>query len=212
MNKMPVRILIFEDNNGLREGLCQLLALRDDLVIAGDYAEASQVTSLTLLHKPDLILMDIDMPGVDGIEAVRLVRAVNGEVQIIMLTVFDNHTSVFDALKAGANGYLLKRNVSDRLVPAIYEVLEGGAPMSPSIARMVIDEMQLRKKPDAYSLSERERQILSLLANGNSFKMIASDLGISLETVRTHIKHIYEKLHVNSQIEAVSKAIREKLV
>jgi DNA-binding NarL/FixJ family response regulator len=209
---MPIRILIFEDNAGLREGLCQLLMLRDEYEITGQYENASQVITLTNLHNPDVILMDIEMPGISGIEAVRLVRGVNLRVQIIMLTVFDDHSHVFDALKAGANGYLLKRNVSDRLIASIGEVLGGGAPMSPSIARMVIGEMQTSKSSASYSLSDREKQILSSLADGNSFKMIASDLGISLETVRTHIKRIYEKLHVHSQIEAVSKAIREKLV
>jgi DNA-binding NarL/FixJ family response regulator len=209
---MPVRILIFEDNAGLREGLCQLMMLSDEYEITGRYENASQVITLLELHNPDVILMDIEMPGISGIEAVRLVRTVNRDVQIIMLTVFDDHSHVFDALKAGANGYLLKRNVSDRLISSIGEVLAGGAPMSPSIARMVIGEMQTSKPSAAYPLSDREKQILSSLADGNSFKMIASDLEISLETVRTHIKRIYEKLHVHSQIEAVSKAIREKLV
>jgi DNA-binding NarL/FixJ family response regulator len=209
---MPIRILIFEDNAGLREGLSQLLMLRDEYQIAGQYEDAAQVITHTEMHNPDLILMDIEMPGISGIEAVRLLRTVNRDVQIIMLTVFDDHSHVFDALKAGANGYLLKRNVSDRLITSIREVLDGGAPMSPSIARMVIGEMQSRKPSPAYRLSEREKQILTSLADGNSFKMIASDLEISLETVRTHIKRIYEKLHVHSQIEAVSKAIREKLV
>lgn len=209
---MPIRILIFEDNAGLREGLSQLLMLRDEYQIAGQYEDAAQVITQTEMHNPDLILMDIEMPGISGIEAVRLLRTVNRDVQIIMLTVFDDHSHVFDALKAGANGYLLKRNVSDRLITSIREVLDGGAPMSPSIARMVIGEMQSQKPSSAYRLSEREKQILTSLADGNSFKMIASDLEISLETVRTHIKRIYEKLHVHSQIEAVSKAIREKLV
>jgi DNA-binding NarL/FixJ family response regulator len=209
---MPIRILIFEDNACLREGLSQLLMLRDEYQIAGQYDNATQVIAQTEMHNPDLILMDIEMPGISGIEAVKLLRTVNRDVQIIMLTVFDDHSHVFDALKAGANGYLLKRNVSDRLLTSIREVLDGGAPMSPSIARMVIGEMQSLKPAPGYRLSEREKQILSSLADGNSFKMIAADLEISLETVRTHIKRIYEKLHVHSQIEAVSKAIREKLV
>ena len=129
-----------------------------------------------------------------------------------MLTVFDDQGHIFEALQSGANGYLLKRNASDRLVQSIEEVLSGGAPMSPSIARLIISEMQLRKPQENYQLSIREKEILKSLATGNSFKLIASDLQISLETVRTHIKKIYEKLQVHSQIEAVSKALNEKLV
>jgi DNA-binding NarL/FixJ family response regulator len=156
--------------------------------------------------------MDIDMPGITGVEAVRQIREYDLKTQIIMLTVFDDDRHVFDALMAGANGYLLKRNVSDRLVHAIQEVLEGGAPMSPSIARLVINQLHDQQPANQYMLTEREKEILKSLSKGNSFKLIASDLGISFETVRTHIKRIYDKLHVHSQGEAISKALQEKLV
>lgn len=207
-----IRILIFEDNINLREGICQLLMLREEYSIVGDYGDAGHAKEVVIKCRPDVILMDIDMPGINGVEAVKQIREYDQTVQIIMLTVFDDNTHVFDAMKAGANGYLLKRNVSDRLVLAIQEVLEGGAPMSPSIARLVINQLHVQKPTNQYMLSEREKEILKSLSKGNSFKLIAADLGISFETVRTHIKRIYDKLHVHSQGEAISKALQEKLV
>lgn len=209
---MPIKILIYDDNLDLREGICHLLRLREEYEVVGDFGDARNVVKEVLDLKPDVIVMDIEMPGISGVEAVKKIRAIDRNAQIIMLTVFDDQGHIFEALQSGANGYLLKRNASDRLVQSIEEVLSGGAPMSPSIARMVISEMQQRKPQENYQLSNREKEILKSLATGNSFKLIASDLQISLETVRTHIKRIYEKLHVHSQIEAVSKALNEKLV
>jgi DNA-binding NarL/FixJ family response regulator len=211
---MAVHILIYEDNNNLRDSLASLLSLTQEYKVLATYPDCSKVKEQVIQWKPQVILMDIDMPGINGIEAVRIIRQFNKEVQIIMLTVFDDNSHVFDALSAGANGYLLKKYVSEKLLHSIHEVLEGGAPMSPSIARMVIDNMQqpLKLPGNDYQLTNREKEILQSLSKGNSFKMIAAELSISLDTVRTHIKHIYDKLHVRSQIEAVSKAINEKLV
>lgn len=209
---MPIKILIFEDNSELRNGLCQLLMLREEFDVVGSFGDACHAKEIVINSRPDVILMDIDMPGLNGVEAVRQIREYDLTTQIIMLTVFDDNSHVFDALMAGANGYLLKRNVSDRLILAIQEVLEGGAPMSPSIARLVIDKLHIQKPINEYMLSEREKEILRSLSKGNSFKLIAADLGISFETVRTHIKRIYDKLHVHSQGEAISKALNEKLV
>jgi DNA-binding NarL/FixJ family response regulator len=211
---MPVRIIIYEDNPHLRESIRNLLMLSDDYIVADSFADCMKVEEQVKAIGPDIILMDIDMPGMTGIEGVKRVRTFNRSVQILMITVFDDNSHVFDALYAGANGYLLKKYISDKLVHAIQEVLQGGAPMSPSIARMIIANMQ---KPapvsdNDYQLTNREREILQLLSKGNSFKMIAADLCISIDTVRTHIKRIYDKLHVRSQIEAVSKAINERLV
>jgi DNA-binding NarL/FixJ family response regulator len=209
----PVRILIFEDNSTLRESLTNLLALTGDYMVLASFPDCSNVEELVHELNPEVILMDIDMPGINGIEAVSKIRRFNQQVQIIMLTVFDDNTHVFDAMYAGANGYLLKKYISDKLIHAIQEVLQGGAPMSPSIARLIITSLQQPVvAAKNYQLTNREKEILQLLSNGNSFKMIASELTISLDTVRTHIKHIYDKLHVRSQIEAVSKAITEKLV
>ena len=210
---MKIPVLIYEDNNTLREGLGNLLKLSEDFDLAGSYADAQEVQSQVTTLNPQVILMDIDLPGINGIEAVRIIRKFNSQVQIIMLTVFDDSTHVFDALSAGANGYLLKKYVSDKLFHAIREVLDGGGPMSPTIARLIIGSMQKNTTVQKeYHLTQRELETLQLLSKGNSFKMIAELLSISVETVRTHIKKVYEKLHVNSQLEAVSKAINEKLV
>lgn len=209
---MPTKILIYDDNTDLREGICHLLRLREEYEVVGEFGDAKNVVKEVTELKPDVILMDIEMPGITGVEAVKKIRTIDRKAQIIMLTVFDDQGHIFEALQSGANGYLLKRNASDRLVQSIEEVLSGGAPMSPSIARLIISEMQVRKPQENYQLSVREKEILKSLATGNSFKLIASDLQISLETVRTHIKKIYEKLQVHSQIEAVSKALNEKLV
>lgn len=212
---MPVKIIVYEDNSTLRESLSSLLSLETNYQLLASYADCRNVTAQVKEADPDVVLMDIDMPEVNGIEAVKKIRAFNTRVQIIMLTVFDDNTHVFEAMYAGANGYLLKKYVSDKLIGAIREVLDGGAPMSPTIARMVISNMQQPAPQVAendYQLTQREKETLNLLSKGNSFKMIAAELGISIDTVRTHIKRIYDKLHVRSQIEAVSKAINERLV
>lgn len=214
---MNTSVLIFEDNNSLRDSLFNLLQLDGSFSVLGSFPNCMDAEVQVQKFNPDVILMDIDMPGRTGIEAVQKIRAVNKNVQIIMLTVFDDSSHVYDAIYAGANGYLLKKNASDKLINSIREVLHGGAPMSPTIARMVVNHMQqpsqASQAPAAdYQLTPREKEILQSLSRGNSFKLIAAELGISLDTVRTHIKRIYDKLHVRSQIEAVSKAINEKLV
>lgn len=208
---MSIKILVFEDNDLLRESLSSLVALQPGFALAGAYPNVLQVKSQINQHQPDVVLMDIDMPGKTGIEAVREIRSFNTSLPVIMLTVFDDNIHVLEAIKAGASGYLLKKHISSKLFDAITEVLDGGAPMSPSIARMVIGSMQ-RPSENPYQLTTREREILNVLSTGNSYKMIAAQFNISIDTVRTHIKKIYEKLQVHSQTEAVSKAINEKLV
>jgi DNA-binding NarL/FixJ family response regulator len=211
---MQTGILVYEDNDDLRESLCNLVMFADNLLLLGNFSRLNNVARQVEELQPEVILMDIDMPGINGIDAVKLIRAFNQQVQIIMLTVFDDNCHVLDAICAGASGYLLKKNISDHLLDAINQVLQGGAPMSPGIARMVIQSMQQTTKPLAnnYSLTGREKEILSSLSKGNSYKLIAADLFISIDTVRTHIKNIYEKLQVHSQVAAVSKAVNEKLI
>lgn len=210
---MKLSVLIYEDNPLLRESVSTMIQSNRELKLSAACESALNVEAEVKLFKPDFILMDIDMPGMSGIEAVQKIRKFNTTVPIVMLTVFDDNNHVFEALQAGASGYLLKKHISTKLFDAIQEVLDGGAPMSPSIARMVLASMQ--QKPaieNPYQLTAREKEILTSLSKGNSYKMIASEFAISIDTVRTHIKKIYEKLQVHSQTEAVSKAINEKLV
>ena len=211
---MAVSVFIYEDNDNLRESLCSLFALTEEYEVSGAFSNCIKAEEQVSAYMPDVILMDIDMPGINGIEAVKKIRSFNKQVQIIMLTVFDDNAHVFDALSAGANGYLLKKNISDKLITSIQEVLNGGAPMSPAIARMIIMQMQqaAASQQNEYALTNREKEMLSLLSKGNSHKMIAAASGISIETVRSHLKKIYDKLHVHSQTEALSKAFNEKLV
>ena len=210
---MKLSILIYEDNPLLRESVGTMIQSNRDLRLEAAFENVLNVEAEVKFYNPDFILMDIDMPGMSGIEAVIKIRKFNTEVPIVMLTVFDDNTHVFEALQAGASGYLLKKHISTKLFDAIQEVLDGGAPMSPSIARMVLASMlQKPAVENPYQLTSREKEILTSLSKGNSYKMIASEFGISIDTVRTHIKKIYEKLHVHSQTEAVSKAINEKLV
>jgi len=208
-----LRVLVYEDNAMLRESLASLLRLKDDVQFLDTYENVLSVVDQVASHKPDVVLMDIDMPGMTGIEAVKKIRSFNNDVAILMLSVFDDNHHVFDAICAGASGYLLKKHISSRLFDAIDEVLSGGAPMSPSIARMVISAMKTdNQNKNPYALTPREQEMLRSLANGNSYKLMAAELEVSIDTVRTHIKKIYEKLHVHSQTEAVSKALRERLV
>jgi DNA-binding NarL/FixJ family response regulator len=207
-----VTIQIYEDNAALRHGLEELLSLSDEFVVTGSFDNCLQAESATRANPPDIILMDIDMPGMSGIEAVKKIRVFNQKVHILMLTVFDDNTHILDAICAGASGYILKKNVSEKLVPAIREVLAEGASLSPSVAKMIISSMQQTPVRHNYNFTKRELEILNLLCKGNSYKMIASELNIAFETVRSYIKKLYEKLQVHSATEAVSKAINEKLI
>jgi DNA-binding NarL/FixJ family response regulator len=211
---MQVGVVLYEDNNNLRESLGNLIASSGELSLLGSFPRANEVIKQVQQLQPDVILMDIDMPGINGIEAVKRIRSFNQSVQIIMLTVFDDNQHVLDAICSGASGYLLKKHISEQLPQAIMQVLHGEAPMSPGIARLIIDSMQEKAKTavNDYNLTPREKEILGLLSKGNSYKIIATNLFISLDTVRTHIKHIYEKLQVHSQTEAIAKASNERLI
>ena len=208
----PVPVVLYEDNELLRQSLSSLVQLNDRYELVGAFENVLKVKEQISQLAPEIILMDIDMPGMSGIEAVQIVRKVNPALPILMLTVFDDNLHVFDAIRAGASGYLLKKHISNRLFDSMEDVLTGGAPMSPTVTRMVIASMQKPAQSNPYQLTPREGEILTSLSQGNSYKLIASQLSISLDTVRTHIKKVYEKLHVHSQTEAVSKALQEKLV
>ena len=199
----------------MRDSIEKLITFSKDFLLLGAFSNVTDVEKQVKKFQPDVILMDIDMPGgVNGIDAVRKIREFNATAQIIMLTVFDDSRTVLDAISSGASGYLLKKNLSEKLFDAIKEVLSGGAPMSPNVARMVIASMQ--KKPLAednkYQLTTREREILLALSQGTSYKGIAEQFFISLDTVRSHIKNIYQKMQVHKQLEAITKARNEGIV
>lgn len=209
---MALPVLIYEDNDMLRESICTMVELDQQFEVVGSYNNVLLANQQVTEHHPKVILMDIDMPSRTGIEAVKRLRGSGISVPIIMLTVFDDTQHVFDAICAGASGYLLKNHISSKLFDAMDEVLHGGAPMSPSIAHMVIASMQKPVAVNPYKLTAREQEILTSLAKGNSYKMMAVEFSVTVDTIRAHIKKVYEKLHVHSQTEAVSKALNEKLV
>ncbi|MDP4218207.1 MAG: response regulator transcription factor [Bacteroidota bacterium] len=205
---MLTGVIIYEDNVQLRESIAEMITQSGDYVLLGSFPNVLNVKKQVNELDPDIILMDIDMPGgISGIDAVIKIRSFNQRVLIIMLTVFDDNEIVLDAICAGASGYLLKKDLSTRLPEAMLEVLSGGAPMTPSVARMVINSMQNKPKAgnNRYQLTHRETEMLLALSKGFGYKTIALENHISLETVRSHIKNIYEKMQVHSQLEAIAK-------
>jgi DNA-binding NarL/FixJ family response regulator len=204
---MPVRVLLYEDNENLRQSIATMFQWNAEYHLVAALQDASNVLNDLKGYLPDVILMDIDMPESNGVDAVKCLRVVNDSLPVIMFTVFEDDDNIFNAICAGANGYLLKRNF-DQIPAAIKDVLDGGAPMTSSVAKKVLSFVprnQTEKLADIENLSNRESEILSLVAKGFSYKMIGSQLFISTETVRTHIKHIYKKLQVNSATGAVHK-------
>lgn len=209
-----IRVVIYEDNPQFREGLTMLINGSDGFSVLASYKNCNNVAEEVEKWSPDVILMDINMPGTDGLEGLKRIREVNTEVKVLMLTVFDDNKNVFEALRNGANGYLLKKTPPAKLLEYIQDATLGGAPMTSSIATQVLKMFQVipQSKNQDYCLSERETEVLQLLVDGYSYKMIASELFIAIDTVRSHIKKIYEKLHVNSKSEAVAKAFKDKLL
>jgi DNA-binding NarL/FixJ family response regulator len=208
-----VSIVIFDDNPGRRESLRMLLESRENFIVTGEFPDCSNVKAeIEKLH-PDVVLMDIQMPQVNGIEGVRIIKEFFPDVHVIMQTVFEDDEKIFDAMRFGASGYILKKTDPQQIIVAIEDVLNGGSPMTPSIATRVIHffRKQNDKRPEHYGLSDREAEILQYLVDGLSYKMIADKVNISYNTVNSHIKKIYDKLQVHSVSEAVSKAIRNNI-
>jgi DNA-binding NarL/FixJ family response regulator len=212
--EQKIKVIYYEDNSNLREGISFLIQSTPQLDLLATFSNADTVKVDTEELKPDVILMDIDMPGTNGIDAVAIVKAVSPKTQVIMLTVFDNEEKIFNAIRNGASGYLLKHTPPSEIIDSIFDVNKGGSPMTANVARKVLQYFQSQPKAQKadYNLSERELQIVKGLVSGYSYKAIASELFISIDTVRSHIRRIYEKLHVNSKTEAVLKAINEGLV
>lgn len=201
-----ITIAIVEDIKDIREGLKLLINSSDGFTCNEVYTNAEEAVTKIPLSKPDVVLMDINLPGISGIEAVRQLKILCPGIQFIMSTVYEDDENIFESLKAGASGYLLKKTAPSRIIDAIIEVHEGGSPMSSQIARKVIASFQRRDSIDeATILTPKEKEILKALSKGLRYKEIANEMGIGMETVRSHARKIYEKLQVQSRTEALNK-------
>lgn len=210
-----IKVTLFEDNPSLRMGLFHLINGSSGFVCSGAFANCSNLLKNIKDTKPDIVLMDIGMPGINGIEAVKMIRDKYPDLKILMQTVFEDDEKIFDSILAGANGYILKNAGPSYILEALKEILEGGAPMSPVIATRVlkmVSHARPEHKKETFNLSEREIEILSCLVKGMSYKLIADACLISVDTVRVHIRNIYSKLHVNSKGEAIITAIKSNIV
>ncbi len=214
MPKTVIKVALYEDNATLRTSLTHLLQSSEEFEFLGAYESPIHILQDCKSITPEVILMDVDMPLMNGIEATALVKEKYPTINILILTVFEDKEKLFAALQAGASGYLLKNSKIIEIIEAIHEIYLGGSPMTPAIARKVLEYFAIPKiiKNDENKLSDRELDILKCLVNGDSYKMIASNCYISMGTVRSHINNIYKKLHVNSKSEAVVKALKERIV
>ena len=210
---MPTRVIIFDDSKDRRDSLRYLLEMYDDMECVGLFDDCTDVLTNVGDTNPDVVLMDIEMPGVNGIEGVKKIKQKFPSVQVLMQTVYEDDDNLFESIKAGASGYLLKKSDPEKIIGAIREVVQGGAPLSPNMALKVLKFFQATPVTNnQYALTEREKNVLGLLVDGLSYKMIADKEKISFHTVNAHVRKIYEKLHVHSLAEAVSKALKEKLL
>jgi len=206
---MSIKIAIAEDIDDIRNGLCLIINSTEGYECDCSCKNGNEALEKIPLYKPDVVLMDINMPGVNGVEAVRILKLKLPATQFLMCTVYEEDEHVFDSLKAGATGYILKKTPPARLLEAITEIYNGGSPMSSTIARKIMTSFSenLVKQP-IDDLTEREKEILKQLTRGMQYKAIASNLSLSVETIRTHIRNIYEKLQVHNRSEAIKKAYR----
>jgi DNA-binding NarL/FixJ family response regulator len=211
-----IRVCIIEDHKETRQGLEQLINFSQGFTVVGTFANADNIVKQIERCQPDIIFMDIQLPGISGIEAVILLRQHFPSIKIVMQTIFENDDKIFASICAGASGYILKSTPPAKYLEAIQEAFNGGAPITPGIALRVLSIFKkLAEAPpkQAYmELSEREKEMLQYLVNGLSYKQIASNCNITYDTVRFHIKNIYSKLHVSSTAEAVAKAIQQRII
>jgi DNA-binding NarL/FixJ family response regulator len=214
VSSAPIRVAIVEDDRITRQGLGFLISGTSGFACAAEYHSVNEALDNELDPPPDVILLDIHMPGILGSQGVKLLRAKYTNTQVVMLTVFEESEHVFESICNGACGYLLKKTPPGKLLESITEAHQGGAPMSPGIARQVLHLFRQSTRPQQESseLTPREQEVLVLLAQGYSYATLADHLSISVNTVRNNIRSIYEKLHVHTRSEAVSKAIRRRLI
>ncbi len=211
-----IRVAVFEDNKHLRETFELLLNSTVGFTCSGAWPDCRNIITNLEVSQSDIVLMDIEMPGMNGIEATKLIKEHFPKINILIQTVFFEDEHIFNAICAGASGYILKSTTPDGYIEAIKDVQAGGSPMTPGIARRVIELFKDKLQPSApandYNLTTQEKKVLQLLVSGKSYKMIATELFVSVDTVKTHIRNTYAKLHVHSGTEAVSLALRDKLV
>ncbi len=210
-----INVIITEDNDTIREGLAILINATEGMECVARYSSCEDMLADFMKHQADIFLQDIGLPGMSGIDGIKILKEQAPEATILMLTVYEDEENIFEALKAGASGYLLKKTPPAQLIEAIKEAYLGGSPMSSNIARKVVRFFQQPPVLSAgkeYGLSEREKEILTSLSGGNSYKLIADKLFISIDTVRSHIRHIYKKMYVHNQSEAVAKAFKDGLI
>jgi DNA-binding NarL/FixJ family response regulator len=216
MSAAPIRVIAFDDSKDLREMFRLLVDAQPDMVCVAVHPDLSQLMRDLDAAQPDVVVMDIQMPGMNGIEGVRTICARYPDARILMQTVFEDEDNVFQAIRAGASGYILKTAPIEEMVKAIRDVHAGGSAMTPAIAFKVLDHFRVNAAPtermNNAGLSDREKAVLTLLVKGRTYKLIAIALGISYHTVDSHIRKIYEKLHVHSNAAAVSRALKDKLV
>ena len=207
-----IRVGIIEDNNALRQSLEQLFNRTEEMKCTVSLSNLMNVASDIGKSIPDIVLMDIGLPNISGIEGVRTIKANFPEVEVLMFTVFEDDEKIYDAIRSGASGYLLKKTPPEEIIEAVRELYDGGAPMSPSIARKVIQAFQAKPSnvTEDYQLTARESEILYSLVDGLSYKKMAEKYFVSISTIRTHICNIYHKLHVNSKSQAVAKALQNR--
>ena len=212
---MPIKLAIYEDNNKFIDALHIMIEGLKELELTGIYTETGNILQQLGENMPDIVLMDIKIRPLNGIESTKLILKHYPSIKILIQTVFEDDNYVFAAICAGASGYILKRHLQQSLLSCLREIYYGGTPMSPNIAQKILtlfrQHFPAATMPEDYHLSKREKEILKHLVEGLSYKMIADKCDISIETVKTHFKRIYEKLHVASMTEAVAKAIHEKL-
>jgi DNA-binding NarL/FixJ family response regulator len=199
---MAIRIFIYDDSSDRRDSLKALLNLNEEMKFTGEAPDCTNVLRDIETCYPDVVLMDINMPGVDGIEGLKLIKMNHPEVKVLMQTAFDDSEKIFTSIKNGASGYILKNDKPQRILQAIEEVYEGGAAMNPAIAQKVLDHF--KRNETKSPLSPKKTEVLAYLAEGLSYKMVADKMGVSYSTINTHIKRIYETLHISSLGEAIA--------
>lgn len=208
---MKIPVVIVEDNNDIRQALEQIIEMSDSCELAGSCVNGEEALIRIPIIQPKVVLMDISLGGITGIEVVKELKVHHPEILFMMCTIYEDDEQLFEALSAGASGYILKKTPPGKLLEAIEELVDGGAPMSSQIARKVVAAFQNKKSeknPNETALdvlSKREKEILEMIAKGLLYKEISDSLFISIETVRKHVRHIYDKLHVDNRIEAVNK-------